>query len=179
MNRPENTAITRSTLSRPLKDAIKWGWLTPEHRVLDFGCGRGADVNWLREQGYRSDGFDRHAPFGFHATPRGEYDFVAVVYVVNVIDELAERGHIVQAAWSFVRSGGAMLVISRSDSEIEQLAGAKGWPAWKDGFWSNQRRGMFQKGHSTADLRELVAQLSPRQLRDTPTKAYSGLLATK
>lgn len=179
MNRPENTAIHRSTLSRPMKDAIAWGWLSREDRALDFGCGKGGDVNHLRAEGYTVEGYDKHPPFGWDTLPRGLFDFVSVVYVVNVLDEEIDRRRVLEAAWVCLRPGGSMYVVSRRAEEIERLAGAKGWPRWRDGYWSKCNRGMFQRGHSREDLEALASDLSATSLQRAPTSAYSGLLVSR
>ena len=51
-------------------------------RVLDFGCGTGTDVAFLREQGIDITGYDPHyAP----AWPTGRFDTILCQYVLNVL----------------------------------------------------------------------------------------------
>jgi len=179
MNRPENTAISRPTGSRPLKDALKRGWITPSDRVLDFGCGRGGDVQWLRAQGFHCEGFDPHPGFGWDSSPSGSFDLVAVVYVVNVLDSVEDRVAALQQAWASVRPGGWIFLVARADHEIERLARAKGWPSWSDGYWSNQTRGMFQCGHSVSDLQDLLVPLGPAEVEASGVRAYSAVRARR
>jgi len=61
--------------------------LRPEHRVLDYGCGKGLLVAYLKEQGYDASGFDRFAE-GFDARavlPR-EYDCIVSQDVIEHVD---------------------------------------------------------------------------------------------
>ena len=64
-----------------------------------------------------------------------------------------------------------MLVASRTPM-VDLEAQQKGWPRHEDGHWSNKRRGMFQKGHGIAELRELCASLP--DLDDRSTTSLGG-----
>ena len=179
MNKPENTAIPRKTGSKPLKDAIKRRWVRAGDRILDFACGRGADIAWLKSEGYDVAGFDPHEPFGWSSAPTGHFDIVNVIYLVNVLDDAQARRVALERAWAYVRPGGWMMVVARTDREINAQAAAKGWPSWRDGYWSNRTRGMFQRGHSVDDLRALVGPLSPAKIDASRVSAYSAIRAQK
>ena len=60
-----NTAIKRTSHSVPYRAHIKAGRL--QGRILDYGCGRGYDVEALRAQGLDIYGFDRFQPEGSEA----------------------------------------------------------------------------------------------------------------
>jgi len=45
MSRRGLTAIARSKLSRPLQVAIEHGIVDSTKSILDYGCGRGNDIN--------------------------------------------------------------------------------------------------------------------------------------
>ena len=80
---PGKTAITRRTLSVPMKWLRSHGFLCTGESILDFGCGRGGDVERLVEQGYDVKGYDpNHRP----EMPEGEFSTVTCNYVLNVID---------------------------------------------------------------------------------------------
>jgi SAM-dependent methyltransferase len=168
--RPANTAIVRVASSLPLRAALEL--MTPGERVLDFGCGRGKDVEELAAQGYRAEGFDTHGPFGLARRPTGAFDVVLVIYVVNVLGHRSDRVEVLRDAWSLVRPGGGLFVASRGAAEIAGEAAKKGWPRVSDGFWSNQRRGMFQKGHTVEELAALVAEVGAGGVKPVPDSRF-------
>ena len=75
------TAIARKSLSVPAKWLEEQGALGG--RVLDFGCGRGGDVERLLEMDYDIEGYDPvHGP----PMPDGPFDTIMCNYVLNVVD---------------------------------------------------------------------------------------------
>jgi DNA phosphorothioation-associated putative methyltransferase len=100
------TALTRYQLSRPVKTLIEYAQLSPGSSFLDYGCGLGADIRGLRELGFDASGWDPvHAPDG----PRAEADVVNLGYVLNVIEDPAERLETLASAWRLARR---LLVVS-------------------------------------------------------------------
>lgn len=178
VSRPEHTAISRSAMSRPCRDALEHhGWIHAETRVLDYGCGRGSDVRALLARDIDATGYDPHAPFGHDQPPVGTFDLVMMLYVVNVLDDRQTRLDAVAGAWSHVGAGGALFLVSRSDTEITRDAVNKHWPPHRDGYWSNQTRGMFQRGHNEEDLRALIDPLSPASVQGVSRSGYRAILA--
>ena len=53
-----NTAISRKRASVPLRYLQDKGYL--KGTVLDYGCGKGADFNHLRQAGYTAEAYDPH-----------------------------------------------------------------------------------------------------------------------
>jgi DNA phosphorothioation-associated putative methyltransferase len=100
------TALTRYQLSRPVKTLIEYSQLQPGSTFLDYGCGLGGDARGLAELGFDAAGWDpAHAPDG----PRKESDIVNLGYVLNVIEDPAERLETLSAAWRFAKR---LLVVS-------------------------------------------------------------------
>jgi exonuclease III len=147
--RPGNTAIRRSGPSAPTA-AFRAAYLRPAARVLDFGCAYGEDVTWLRTEGFDATGYDpgERFPAEYRGQPQGQFDAVLMVYVVNVLPP-EQRRKAVQEAWGFVKAGGLLFVASRP-SALNREAELKGCKSVEDGFWSDERRGMFQRGHDFA-----------------------------
>ncbi len=82
------TAKARVELSRPVALALDDGVLRADESVFDYGCGRGGDVERLHHLGYEAAGWDpAHAP----GEALREADVVNLGYVLNVIEDLAER----------------------------------------------------------------------------------------
>ena len=92
------TAISRGALSRPLRFAVESGLIHPQSTVLDYGCGRGDDVQVLRAHGIQCQGWDPvYQPEG----ERREAHVVNLGYVVNVIEDTHERAQTLCAAWQY------------------------------------------------------------------------------
>src|SRR5689334_3601074 len=91
------TALTRTALSKPIRQALIDGVITPETTVFDYGCGRGSDVRRLCAEGNSATGWDpQHAA----DTPLTQAQIVNLGYVVNVIERAAERREALVRAWS-------------------------------------------------------------------------------
>lgn len=136
------TAMTRTDLSRPVSQAILDGILTPTRSVLDYGCGRGGDVQRLQALGYTVAGWDPvFAPEG-HLAPS---DVVNLGYVINVIESVEERAHTLRCAWELAKT--VLVVAVRLDWEAR---GVLAQPA-ADGVITS--RGTFQKFYTQHELK--------------------------
>jgi len=139
------TAMHRTELSRPLSLAISDGVIEPADTVFDYGCGRGSDVNRLRELGIDASGWDPvHAP----DNPKRNASAVNLGYVVNVIESSQERDATLADAW---RLSSRLLVVSaRLDWDVNP---AQAMPCG-DGLITS--RGTFQKFFTQDELREWI-----------------------
>src|SRR5262245_41316533 len=86
--RRAKTALSRRAYSTPVKHARGDGLINGATTVLDYGCGRGDDVARLRGEGITCTGWD---PVHNPAQPPAEADVVNLGYVLNVIEDPAER----------------------------------------------------------------------------------------
>jgi hypothetical protein len=171
--RPENTAIRRTAPSKPATEVLRV--LVPTLAVttlLDHGCGHGVDPRWYRAQGIDADGFDPHPPFGHDAPPSRRYDLVTSVYVVNVLDDADARVAALRDAARHVRAGGALLVVSRSTSCIQREATGGAWARHRDGWWSKDTRGTFQRGHSDEELAAMLHDIGLRGVVPRPRMKF-------
>ena len=129
-----NTAMARTEASRPIRIAVEHGVVRTDRSFLDYGCGRGGDVEWLAAAGWRARGWDPvHRP----KTRLTKADTVGLTYVLNVIEDLRERRHALARAWELTTS--VLVVSARLNDERDQ---AHTRPR-SDGWISN--RGTFQK----------------------------------
>ena len=55
------TARARKKPSKPLRFLLESGLIPIKVKVLDYGCGRGTDVLYLRKLGRRAEGWDPKA----------------------------------------------------------------------------------------------------------------------
>ena len=140
------TALSRVGYSKPIRLALQDALITPSGSVLDYGCGRGSDVARLCAAGFQCRGWDpQHA----NETPPTRADIVNLGYVINVIEDAAERREALSRAWSLTQS--VLIVTARMTYEtLGQVLATYG-----DGVLTT--RGTFQKFYDHAELRDWIA----------------------
>ena len=140
------TALTRNSLSAPVQLLFRHGLLPPGSTVFDYGCGRGGDVTGLVANGLTANGWDPHfAP----DEPILEADVVNLGFVVNVIEDPAERVDAMNKAFKLARrviSIGVMLYGSDPAGK-----------PFRDGFITS--RNTFQKYFTQAEFKDYVEQV--------------------
>ena len=105
-----NTAIARSGPSAPLLYLEKKGLLSGS--ILDYGCGKGADHNYMRSIGLDSDSFDPH--WNNKSLDKSEYDTILCTYVLNVVKE-SEENNVISSILSLLKDGGRAYITVRRD----------------------------------------------------------------
>ena len=79
--------------------------------MLDFGCGHGADVDFLREKGFEVEGYDPHyAP----EHPDGTFDTILCHYVLNVLLK-REQTDVLMDISEYLRPSGSAFYTVRRD----------------------------------------------------------------
>lgn len=136
------TAMSRAFLSRPISLAIEDGVITPATSIFDYGCGRGDDLRRLEKLGYQATGWD---PALAPNNPRHPSDVVNLGYVVNVIENPAERLEALRSAWRLAQR--TLIVSARLEWEAKGVAGKK----HADGVVTSN--GTFQKFFRQDELR--------------------------
>lgn len=147
--RRERTAIRRGQVSRPVRLALERDLITRESTVLDYGCGRGEDVELLRAAGYQCFGWD---PVLRPDGPLEKADVVNLSYVVNVIENPSEREQALHSAWDHATK--VLVVAARLTVEA---AGQNHLAPYGDGFLTS--RGTFQKFFDQSELREWIDEV--------------------
>lgn len=143
------TAISRSTLSVPVRQAVVDQLVKPGANVLDYGCGRGDDVRSLQRMELDVTGWDPHY---FPHSQQKPSDVVLITYVLNVIEDPTERRETLLRAWELTRGtlvASTRLVWERSKVNGDQLA---------DGIVTS--RGTFQHLFSASELRAFVQEVT-------------------
>lgn len=137
------TAMERATPSAPVRHL--WQHARPvldRGSVLDYGCGRGADVAALHCRG-----FDPwHPDAAIRRPPAGAFDTVLLTYVLNVLPPRS-RSDVLHAAATHVRPGGFLAVSVRPEADVQ--AAGQAWSRYADGY---QIAGHFQRGYTGASL---------------------------
>ncbi|MBS2965631.1 DNA phosphorothioation-associated putative methyltransferase [Actinocrinis puniceicyclus] len=141
------TAIARNTLSVPVRQALLDQQLTPGARALDYGCGRGDDVRALRHMRFDIEGWD---PFYTPDTVLRPSQVVLLTYVLNVVEDPAERRRTLEHAWSLTT--GVLVVSTRLAWERTRVRGE----ALSDGVLTSHKT--FQHLYGTGELRDFVRE---------------------
>lgn len=141
------TAMARHTLSQPMSLAVRHGLVREDTTVFDYGCGRGDDLRALISAGVEARGWDPHFAPDEQVV---EAEIVNLGFVLNVIENTAERQAALERAWSISRKA---LVVSVM---IVGAAPLDGLRPFGDGYLTS--RGTFQKYYQHAEIRAIVLQ---------------------
>ncbi|MCX6880200.1 MAG: DNA phosphorothioation-associated putative methyltransferase [Verrucomicrobia bacterium] len=139
------TALVRREISKPVKTLLELGQLRRGESFLDYGCGHGGDVVAIEKIGHEASGWDPvHAP----DAPKQSADVVNLGFVLNVIEDPAERVEALLDAWQHTRR--ALLVSTL-------IAGQEAYDdvrTFGDGVLTS--RNTFQKFFEPAEIQALL-----------------------
>jgi len=139
------TALVRREISKPIKTLLELGQLRRGESFFDYGCGHGGDVEAIEKLGHESTGWDPvHAP----KVAKQAADVVNLGFVLNVIEDPAERVEALLDAWQYTRR--ALLVSTL-------IAGQEAYGdilTYGDGVLT--RRDTFQKFFEPAEIQALL-----------------------
>jgi DNA phosphorothioation-associated putative methyltransferase len=137
--------LTRYELSKPVKSLLEYGLLKPATTFFDYGCGQGSDVRGLQALGHAAEGWDPvHRP----GAAKREADVVNLGYVVNVIEDPAERLETLVDAFRFSKR---LLVVSALINETVEAGRAA---PYRDGVVT--QRNTFQKYFDQQELQQFL-----------------------
>jgi 2-polyprenyl-3-methyl-5-hydroxy-6-metoxy-1,4-benzoquinol methylase len=89
-----------------------------EHKLLDYGCGGGEFIEFLRERGYQAFGFDEYSDtFNDRGVLDAKYDFILSQ---DVIEHVAEPWQHVHTLASLVKPGG-VVAIGTPNAEVHDM----------------------------------------------------------
>ena len=80
-------------------------------KILDFGCGTGVDVAFLKEENFDITGYD---PYYASDYPTGKFDTIICNYVLNVLLP-EEQAHVLMAVSELLKSTGRAYFTVRRD----------------------------------------------------------------
>ncbi len=139
------TALSRSNLSAPMQCLARHGFLNGEFSVFDYGCGKGDDIRNLSANAIHVSGWDPHyAP----EQPKQAADIVNLGFVINVIENPAERLAALQGAYALTQQ---LLVVSAMLLNQNAFKGQ----AFNDGVIT--QRNTFQKYFTQTELKEFIS----------------------
>ncbi|MGI0492159.1 DNA phosphorothioation-associated putative methyltransferase [Alkalinema pantanalense CENA528] len=141
-------ALVRNELSKPVRVALEAGLFPPETTFFDYGCGHGGDVERIGDRGYASAGWDPYyRPDTFYQAA----DVVNLGYIINVIEDPAERREALLKAWGLT---GKVLIVAAQVLIEDRM---RGMMAYSDGVIT--RRNTFQKNYSQEELKSYIDQV--------------------
>lgn len=143
------TAIGRNALSMPARRALADRQLTPDRTVLDYGCGRGGDVRSLERLDCRITGWD---PYYSPEVPLVPSDVVLLTYVLNVIEDTAERRQTLKQAWELATT--VLIVSARLTWEKAKVRGQE----FGDGLLTSRQT--FQHLFGSSELRNYIEEVT-------------------
>jgi ATP adenylyltransferase len=147
MIKAHKTAIKRGKMSTPVKNMLNNSCL--DGRILDYGCGRGKDVEELKALGFDITGYDPHwSP----ENPSGKFDTIMCNYVLNVIPSWYDRVKVMDKVLSLLNDGGTAIFTARNVKDIESSKTDK-WKPFEDGYITTADT--FQAGISSRDIIEI------------------------
>jgi DNA phosphorothioation-associated putative methyltransferase len=144
------TALSRTSISAPVQLLLRNGLLSTGTSFFDYGCGKGNDISSLLESGVHAAGLDPHYAKDHPVT---DADVVNLGFVINVIEDPAERVEAIHKAFRLARrvlSVGVML----APTDL------KGMP-YQDGVLTS--RNTFQKYFTQAEIKSYLEDVLQRE----------------
>jgi DNA phosphorothioation-associated putative methyltransferase len=139
------TALIRYDFSKPIKMLIQSDLLRENATILDYGCGHGSDVAGLKNLGHDVAAWDPvHLPDG----ELRKSDFVNLGYVINVIENPAERVETLLKAWDYAKR---VLIVAAMVSGGNMYANAR---KYGDGVITSLNT--FQKYFEQSELQAFI-----------------------
>lgn len=141
--KPWLTAIHRKTISAPLKKLLELNQLNTNSKILDYGCGHGYDLNYLKEIGLNACGYDKYIKtFSTEDYNKETYDIVLCFYVLNTIKSEKERIEVLSSILDVLKESGHAYIAVRSINELHTNKNQE-YTYYKDGIVT--KKGTFQK----------------------------------
>jgi len=153
------TALTRTQLSAPMQSLARYGYLDQTRSVFDYGCGKGNDVQLLKDSNINVAGWD---PYYSPSAEKKTADIVNLGFVINVIEVPEERHLVLTSAYELASE---ILVVSA----MLENANARGGLPFRDGVRTS--RNTFQKYFSQGELATYIESV----LRTEPVPIAPGI----
>ncbi|MGK7890024.1 MAG: DNA phosphorothioation-associated putative methyltransferase [Leptolyngbyaceae cyanobacterium] len=144
-------AIARATCSKPIRLAVEAGLFPTDTTYFDYGCGHGADIAYIHRLGLSSTGWDPYYRPESKPTAESTADVVNLGYIVNVIEDTAERREALVNAWAIAQT----VLIVAAQVLIDDRS--RGVIAYGDGIITS--RNTFQKYYEQEELKAYIDQV--------------------
>lgn len=107
------TAKERTSVSFPTRWLLEKGYI--QGKILDFGCGHGADIKYLEGKGFDVSGYDKHYQPDY---PTKKFDIIICHYVLNVLLP-EEQAKVLMEVSELLNPGGKAYFTVRRDIRHE------------------------------------------------------------
>jgi DNA phosphorothioation-associated putative methyltransferase len=146
------TAIDRYSLSVPMQNLARHGYLDGDYSILDYGCGKGDDLKELQAHELNVVGWD---PVYLPDGDKKKSDVVNLGFVLNVIEDPEERKKsLLEAAQLSKR----LLVVSVM---LENQNTSEVFKPYKDGVLT--KRNTFQKYYTQSEFKSYLEAVLGKQ----------------
>lgn len=152
------TAMTRVRPSSVAQILVKDKILNKNHKIFDWGCGKGRDIGYFKDSGFTCEGWDPvHRPkFPPNSYPKHAFNWVNCAFILNVIPGEHRRKALLEAVYNFLPASGHISIAVRDREEIERNRKTT-WTSYEDGWITS--KGTFQKGFDPTELAQLIGEL--------------------
>lgn len=139
------TAIDRNSLSTPVQSLYRHNYLNGDYTLFDYGCGKGDDLNIVKELGVKATGWD---PVYYSLEQINKADIVNLGFVINIIESPKERILTLNKAFSLSKKFLVVSVMLGSESITGKFK------QYGDGVVTS--RNTFQKYYTQNEFREFL-----------------------
>jgi len=115
MQKYHRTAMSRKNFSTPVQYLLKKDLINKDVDILDYGCGRGYDVEHLNDDNYNVIGYDPNGKYA-DANIARTFQIVMCNFVLNVIQDADERLAVENDLIDHLIEGGVAYISVRNDS---------------------------------------------------------------
>lgn len=162
--KPWLTALKRKSISKPFKYIINNNLISNNHKILDYGCGYGYDVQELIQLNYNITGFDKYIePFNDkNILNNSKFDIIVSNYMFNVIPSLEERRATLKNMLTLLNENGQIIITVRNIKEYNKI-NKSNIKEFNDGIVTSKNT--FQKYFSEEELTSFIHKtINPKEI---------------
>jgi DNA phosphorothioation-associated putative methyltransferase len=112
------TAISRKNPSAPMKWLVGEFAFASTDAILDYGCGRGCDVTWMKNHDFNITGYDPYySPNTIQNGMKECFDIITCNFVLNVIDSSHGREGVIHHIKGLLKPLGVAYIAIRADKK--------------------------------------------------------------
>jgi len=110
------TAIARKNPSAPVKWLVSDFAFATTDAILDYGCGKGKDVEWMKAHDFNIVGYDPYySPNTIQNGMQNCFDIITCNFVLNVIEDCQDRENVIHHIKGLLKPLGVAYISIRAD----------------------------------------------------------------